>query len=610
MKMRFEAPDMSRNWRHVYVVEARNHWRTCAGAFDAAQDLVLTYDFALCREIRAADGQAFYVDYLIGPEVMEANNYLTYEFFRHWFLDAQGRDIFTSQGVPFGFAFRIDIWNDLIFSTRARLCMDVIAALKRERLSIGTRLGLVEKLATDLGLSFERLGLPATSEMPEYFFPIHRWMDEKVRSKKFRHRIKPAIAAVVGRLRAGWDRLVRDQRPVVFIQEYYPTREIIQRLQSNARVRVLLAQYSWAPGALKLLFERPIPFGASSRKFEAEAQRLLMDFRARRATRFVLSNGADFTAGIFGIIEQRIHGQLADALATLDAVMRALDRLPPRLQVMISNLGRVHAMVDAVCRQKQVPSYLLINGVLAHAYLDEAKYADVINAYSTSIRDNYFRGAGNVVCLGDPRMDAYAQASRHQPRLDRPTVVIGASGHNVTNLGSYVAVEFEFLHDALTALETLRQRGVDLRVIVKVRDNGYAGQYENFVREYFPALAPEIIAGTPIRALLERADFYLSIYSQTLFEASCLGVPVVYYKKDTETLFAPFDGKSELVTVDDVSSLIRALDDFRAGSKRFDAFLRREVMEKYIGPLDGRNLERNLEYIAKRLFPSQEMAAA
>jgi hypothetical protein len=608
--MRFESPDPQVAYRHIYVVESRNWWHANSPDFDPTRDLVLTYDFGLCRQIREAGGRVYYVDYLVAPEVMQANNYLTYEFFRRWFLDAEGRDIFKAHGIDFGFAFRIDIWNDLIFATRARLCLDVVSSLKCASLHIGTQLGLLEGLATDMSMPFKRLARPATLSQPEYSFPIHRWMDEKVRSTKLRHRIKPAIAAVLGRLRGHWDRLNGDSRPVVFVQEYYPTRDIVQRLKSDRRVRALLAQYSWAPGAAKFLHERPIPFSTSPASCAAEAGRLFEEFRARRVTRFVLSTGADFTAGMFAIIEQRIRGQLSGALATLADVSRALDRMPLKLQIMISNLGRVHSMVDAVCRQRGVPSFLLINGLLNHSYLDEAKYADVINAYSVSIRDNYFRGMANVVCLGDPRMDAYAGAPRRTVQREKPTVVVGASGHNVTNLGSYVAVEFEFLNDVLLGLDTLRKRGVELKVIVKVRDNGYAGQYEAFVKEYFPALAPQIVAGVPLRPVLERADFYISIYSQSLFEASCLGIPALYYKKDTEIMFPPFDGQSELVSVDNIPDLVGALEEFRQGGSRFEAFLRRDVMEKYIGPLDGRNLERNLEFIEKQLFAPSEVAAA
>ena len=36
---------------------------------------------------------------------------------------------------------------------------------------------------------------------------------------------------------------------------------------------------------------------------------------------------------------------------------------------------------------------------------------------------------------------------------------------------------------------------------------------------------------------------------------------------------------------------------FHIGSQGYGAFLDRAVMEKYIGPLDGGNLERNLHFI-------------
>ena len=113
-----------------------------------------------------------------------------------------------------------------------------------------------------------------------------------------------------------------------------------------------------------------------------------------------------------------------------------------------------------------------------------------------------------------------------------------------------------------------------------------------------------------MRNVLEKTDFYISIYSQTLFEASCLGIPCLYYKKDTEIINdPPFDGYSELVTVGNVEDLIDAITDFRSGDQRYDAFLERRVMEKYIGPLDGKNGERNIDYIYY-LLNQQTMEAA
>jgi CDP-glycerol glycerophosphotransferase (TagB/SpsB family) len=235
-------------------------------------------------------------------------------------------------------------------------------------------------------------------------------------------------------------------------------------------------------------------------------------------------------------------------------------------------------------------------------FLDESKYATVINSYSVSIKDNYFRGMNNVVCLGDPRMDLYVRETPSR-KINRqtPTVTIGTSAYSPIDLNSFVAVEFEFMHDVLSALKIIKEQGATIRIVIKVRANGYREQYQNFVHEYFPGLVDEILDTVPMNKVLEQTDFYISLYSQTLFEASCLGIPCLYYKNDCEILDPPFDGNSELVTVSNVNDLIAAIIDFQSGHERFCSFLERAVMEKYIGPLDGKNLERNLDFIRQIL---------
>ncbi|PKP15801.1 MAG: hypothetical protein CVU07_08960, partial [Bacteroidetes bacterium HGW-Bacteroidetes-23] len=158
-------------------------------------------------------------------------------------------------------------------------------------------------------------------------------------------------------------------------------------------------------------------------------------------------------------------------------------------------------------------------------------------------------------------------------------------------------VEFEFLNDVLEAICRLRSRGAGVRVVLKVRANGYKELYRRFCDEYFEGLVDSILDQVPMRAVLDETDFYVSIYSQTLFEASCLGIPCVYHKNDRQILDAPFDGRSELVTTHSADELEAAISDFMRGDDRYDAFLDRGVMEKYIGPLDGENLKRNLKFI-------------
>jgi polyhydroxyalkanoate synthesis regulator protein len=67
----------------------------------------------------------------------------------------------------------------------------------------------------------------------------------------------------------------------------------------------------------------------------------------------------------------------------------------------------------------------------------------------------------------------------------------------------------------------------------------------------------------------------------------------------------PFDGHSELVTVDNVDDLVKAFSDFQSGDKRSDAFLDTSVMEKNIGSLDGKNLERNRAFVYDLLAQNQ-----
>jgi hypothetical protein len=254
------------------------------------------------------------------------------------------------------------------------------------------------------------------------------------------------------------------------------------------------------------------------------------------------------------------------------------------------------------CRISGIPVYLVINGLLAASYLDEGKEATSINAYGESIKREYFKDAEGVVCLGDPRMDVYAlKEPRIKIERNSPTIVVGAAGFNNLELNSFLAYEFEFLNDVLLACRSLLGDGAPSRIILKVRPNGYLRQYEEFAKEYFPDLPIRCVQDRPMMDVLGEADLYISTYSQTLFEASCLGIPVIYYANHTEEgLHEPFDGKSELVTARSVDELIEKIGAFVARSPTFDAFLDRNVMEKYIGPLDGGSTQRNLDYMHSR----------
>lgn len=589
------APSLRAEYRRIFILDSRDWFASCRDKYDPATDLLLTYDFALKREVSEMGGTAWYVDHLVDAAVMQQNNFIIYKFFREWHCGASGTDLFSYRDVPFGLGFRLDYWNDYVFYVRLRLCLERVIALTCEAIYAGTELGLVESALKEMNLSWVQVLRTESTDHLQYYFPIHRWMGENIRRVGLKAHIVNVCAWTLGSAFSWFDRVRGDhkRRPAVLVQEYHPTRELIQRLREDGKVRVVSTTvtrtHPWS---------RYVPLWSRRSHFESLANEMLEQFRRSKLARLVLSDGLDLTDGAYVLIEKRIGPRVAESVRVLDAVMRYFETNPVGLELLIANIGDVSTLVDCVCRARGVPSYLIANGILATPFVDDSKYASVINAYATSIRDHYFRGMGNVVCLGDPRMDRYPPNTTYRSFDPNSfTVVIGASGHNNTDLNSYLAVEFEFMSDVLTALMRLQHQGIGVRVVIKVRANGYVEQYRRFAEEYFPGVVTDIVDNAPMRSVLEQADFFISIYSQTLFEASCLGIPCVYYRADDEFKDPPFDGQSELVTVDSAAELALALDDFRKGHKRFDAFLDRSVMEQYIGPLDGMNLERNRAFL-------------
>jgi spore coat polysaccharide biosynthesis predicted glycosyltransferase SpsG len=197
-------------------------------------------------------------------------------------------------------------------------------------------------------------------------------------------------------------------------------------------------------------------------------------------------------------------------------------------------------------------------------------------------------------------MDQYAnrlKINRKTSKNNKRVIGIGTSGFNNIDLISHTAIEFDFIYEVLSTLQEIKNENEIFKIKIKVRPNCFINQYNLFVEEYFNDLDIEIVKEVSMITFLENIDLYISIYSQTLFEASCLKIPSIYYKIDDEYLDKPFDEKSELVTVKNIKELKKAYYDFKNTDDRYNDFMKQEIMEKYIGPLDGKNTERNLKYI-------------
>jgi hypothetical protein len=596
----------NKSYRNIYIVASRSYWNDEATKCDPEQDLVLTFDFGLKHEIEGLGGDAFYIDSLCSPDEMQKNNFLAAEFFKKWHYDKAGNDIFTAQGVSFGFAFRIEIWSEYLYYVRLRANLELLRKINYHAIIVGEGNCFIGDILKEMGLPFVSLDKKIASGQAIYFFDIHKYMFDALHGKSIKDFSRKTLVATLSIIRFYIDRIfkIKPNIKTVYAQIYHPTKKIIECLQNRSNIRLITSSLSGGKGLKKYFVQRLIPLRSRNGKFINKAELLLDNFKKNRCAKLILSDGTDATAGSFKIIEHQIQTRVPEALRILSSVIDYIEKHPIHLEIMIANLGLLQTIVDCVLKRNRVPSYLIINGLMPAKFGDEAKYAMHINSYGPGTKKNYFNDGEKVVCLGDPRMDDYINNLKNNTKIInrlKPTIAIGTSGFNNIDLTSYVAVEFDFIFDVLTAFDELKNEGQSFSIVLKVRPNGVLDQYKSFITEYFGNLEIEVLQKVPISDVLQKSDLYISIYSQTLFEASCMGIPAIYYKKDKEYLDPPFDRKSELVTVDTVNALKQAFLDFKKGDARFDAFLEKTVMEKYIGPLDGKNLERNVSFVYELL---------
>ena len=598
-----------KKYRNLYILESRSYWPQFSQNFDFKQDIVFTLDFGLKNLIEAFGGQALYADSLCTPDEMQKNNHLAAEFFKQWHFDKQCNDIFTEQGVSFGFAFRIEIWSEFLCYVRLRASLNKLKKIKFNKIFLAENNRTLGNVLDDIGLPYQLAKKKLFSTKPSYFFDLDKYMQKALHGKSLKDLIRNFIILFLSNLRFFLDLLLfKKNKKFIYMQIYHPTKPILNSLLNDDRFRIVTASLIKTAGWRNLFIQRVVPSKITYQNFNKRADVLFRDFKKKRCAELILYDGSNVTKSVFSVIERQIKPRIAEALCFLDSAIIYSEKIPINLEIMIANIGLGQTIMDCVLKHKGIPSYLIINGFMGGSFLDEAKYATYINSYSKNIKKLYFKNAGNVYSLGDPRMDFYLNLKRKNIDRNTPVVTIGASGFNNLDLNSYFAVEFDFMFDVLTAFRALKKDNYLFAILIKVRPNGALDQYKSFVAEYFSDLPINLVRDVAMIDVLRKSDLYISIYSQTLFEASCLGIPAIYFKKDKEYLDAPFDGKSELVTVHSVNELQKAFIDFKNSHPRFDRFIKKPVMEKYIGPLDGKNTLRNINFIYDLLnVPKKEL---
>ena len=583
-----------KRYRHIYIVFNRSEWNFACD-FDVKKDLILTKDFGLKKMINDLGGECLYLENLVKSGENEFNNVATISFVENWFTDKKGHDLIQFAGINMGHVFKIHLWSELVSLVRVKSSISKIKQINHENLVLIGDSAELSTLLHDLEINFKVVESPGKVEKSSYFFDIQNYMD----SALMKIPLKTKLLNYSMRLFVSVKISTNKNKKRLFIQAYHPTIPLIKELLGRSDIEIVTASAIRSVEGLKgLLKQRILPSKEPNKDYLNESSNLIGEVIENFDKKLVLSSGLDVTQDCKVLILDKLQALLPVAIHCAVEVERFLDKNPINTAVIVTNLGIQQGVLHELLKKHEVKIFLIINGMLASKFGNESKYADYINCYSESMQENYFASVSSALALGDPRMDAYAYVPRRNIILSRdPSIVIGGSGYNNIDLNSYPAIEFEFLYQVLsTILETFPDI-VPKSLTIKVRPNADVENYRLFVSEYFGELPVAIVQDISIQELLKTCDLYISISSQTLFEASRLGIPVIYYKIEGEDLYEPFNAKGSLVTAEHPDELREKILEYGNGSTIFNDFLDLKGMERYIGPLDGYNTNRNLNFI-------------
>ena len=583
----------------IFIVEDRNHWETCSLKCDKEHDLILCVDFALKNELELNGFNVAFLDHLVESSVLDDLNAKMWHFLYNWNRDEFGNDILAHEGFDLGEALLLNLINDVTYFCLFFFNIYAIKSINYKKLIVATNDEVVLNVLNKLGLEYVFNHSTSKSNRIVYSFPIAKWMHEAINKINWKEKLKIILGVSLDRLGIIFDNVIRKEKKRIFIQAYHPTFKIIDHLITSNITKIVLPDYVKTEERKNIFKQRRIQYKDKQAKGH-EKEFVLAKYNSAEKYKWEFE-GHVISDHLYEIIKKTIELKIDGTISKAKSIKKYFDKHPLHLMIPVTNFWLENRLIMNYCRNNKIPVFFIVNGLLNNSYLNEGMDSDFVNCYSQSCKEDFFKCAANVFALGDPRMDKYANTQPKTINRLNPIIMIGAAGYDVTNINSYLAYEFDFLYDILKSTQILINEGFQAKIVLKVRANGYAHLYDSFVKEYFPNIEIKVIQYQNFYEVVKEADLYISIFSQTIFEASCLGIPAIYYKKDTEKIFRPFDGKSELITAENIEELIQKIKMFYSDSSEFSMFKDKAVLEKYIGPLDGNNLKRNIDFIGNLL---------
>lgn len=582
---------MKNVYPQIFLVKDRNRWEECKELCEKDKDLVLVLDFGLFHCLSNSGYHVQYVDTQLKPDKLDALNVEMHQFLQKWFVDSQGKCLLHYQGFSIGDALLMNILNDITYFCHFVFHFIEIREINHQQLFAALDDDLISILKK-IGIPFTPIPSQQVNKYGSYWFPVITWMKLQLQPSGFKFWLKGMIRRCLDWALSIVDSIKKQPEKAIYIHQYYSTDLLIKHFLGIKSYSVINETYgrniSWWN-------QRRIYF-KNGDDYCLESEKLIKEFES--ADKYVWHyNQVPISEFLYEIIHQHLVLEVNQAIGKIHSIVNYFKRRRLDLMIPISNLALENRLLMQYCFLHRIPVFTLLNGLQSLSFWFDAKDSNWVNCYGTSIQEDYYQHAPNALPLGDPRMDAYVNKKKKTINREKPIIVIGASGYNPLDLNSFLAVEFDFIHAILQALKELRLSGKEFSLIIKVRPNGYFHSYKELVDEFFSELETTIEQHVAFTSIIEKADLYISFYSQTLFEASLLGIPVIYYKNDKQQLFRPFDGYSEVVTAKSTKELQEKILHFFVGGDEYNSFLETSTMEQYIGPLDGQNTQRNIDFI-------------
>ncbi len=588
------------SFSNIFIIADRNYWELCKEKCVKETDLVFCLDFGLKKMLEDDGYLVTYADFFQPNKRLDPLNIKMHDFLSNWYRNKDGQPLLTYKGYSIGDALLLNVLTDVTYFCHFFFNFTLIKELKFDL--------IIAALPDDILLIFEHTGIPYLSvrgkkvdTYSSYWFPITKWMKEKQQIKSINRKLKEAFAYAIDVVKQIIDPLFSFNGNSIFVSTHHNTIPIIQKLVNYKDITVYNENYS---SIKKIFTERRIFY----RNYEVD-KKLVKEYveRFKINPKYIWEyKGYNISEILYGLIYPIVESEIPNAIRKVKSIEKYFSNRKLDLMIPVTDLWINNRLLMQYCFRNQIPVFMIINGLLNLPFWTDAKDSDWINCYSKSIREYYYSGAANAIPLGDPRMDGYAKELPKSINRVNPTIIIGSSGFGLLDLNSFLAVEFDFLSGIYNSLLYLKESGVVFNLILKARSNSYIHLYREFINEYFPAIETTILQEERFDKVIRKADLYITFYSQTVFEASCIGIPVIYFKNDGQSIDPPFDGKSELVTANNSKELSNFINLFLEGSDIFEPFLQKKVMEKYIGPLDGQNTEKNIEFIYSLLSNETE----